>query len=215
MFGTCLRPPCLRSVSTQNHGLLLVKFPCPSGSKQTCCLPWPPPPWVECFQHPSTLKTSSRRGKLPHTKSYQIAFMPRSLLFHGCSCVCHCSHDGVVDSIRPSFALSHCSSTQDICVSIIHPRIVCLSEGFVLARPMYLAGILSSREMIQMVGWWKCRNLMRFLRIQLLDSSLRVTRTHLASGHSFFTLTHKHADKHQEREIELVGPHSSLSQNFY
>jgi hypothetical protein len=59
------------------------------------------------------------------------------------------------------------------------------------AMAMYLAGV--KVETIQMIGRWRSRSFMRYLRIQVPEST-RGVATRMTSRHTFFTIDHKPAD---------------------
>ena len=104
------------------------------------------------------------------------------------------------------------------------------------AMAMYLAGVPS--ETIQLVGRWRSRTFMRYLRIQVPDSTLGVT-ARMTNRQTFYTIATDTADErqpenggnqvdsqqrdgppydankwgrhgkmHQERETKLLGPDS-------
>jgi hypothetical protein len=59
------------------------------------------------------------------------------------------------------------------------------------AMAMYLAGV--EVETIQMIGRWRSRSFMRYLRIQVPETT-RGVATRMTSRHTFFTIDHKPAD---------------------
>ncbi len=59
------------------------------------------------------------------------------------------------------------------------------------AMAMYLAGV--KVETIQMIGRWRSRSFMRYLRIQVPETT-RGVATRMTSRHKFFTIDHKPAD---------------------
>ena len=59
------------------------------------------------------------------------------------------------------------------------------------AMAMYLAGV--EVEIIQMIGRWRSRSFMRYLRIQVPETT-RGVATRMTSRHTFFTIDHKPAD---------------------
>jgi hypothetical protein len=59
------------------------------------------------------------------------------------------------------------------------------------AMAMYLAGV--KVETIQMIGRWRSRSFMRYLRIQVPETTKGVA-TRMTSRHTFFTIDHKPAD---------------------
>ncbi|KAI2490976.1 hypothetical protein MHU86_23578 [Fragilaria crotonensis] len=62
------------------------------------------------------------------------------------------------------------------------------------AMAMHLAGVPS--ETIQMVGRWRSRTFMRYLRIQVPDTTLGVA-TRMTNRQTFFTVAHDPADERQ------------------
>jgi hypothetical protein len=60
------------------------------------------------------------------------------------------------------------------------------------AMAMYLAGV--KVETIQMIGRWRSRSFMRYLRIQVPETT-RGVATRMTSRHIFFTIDHGPADK--------------------
>jgi hypothetical protein len=64
-----------------------------------------------------------------------------------------------------------------------------IRSGAVMA--MYLAGV--KVETIQMIGRWRSRSFMRYLRIQVPETT-RGVATRMRSRHTFFTIDHNPAD---------------------
>jgi hypothetical protein len=64
---------------------------------------------------------------------------------------------------------------------------------------MYLAGV--KVETIQMIGRWRSRSFMRYLRIQVPETTQGVA-TRMTSRHTFFTIDHRPADA---RQIQIGG----------
>lgn len=62
------------------------------------------------------------------------------------------------------------------------------------AMAMYLAGV--KVETIQMIGRWRSRSFMRYLRIQVPETT-RGVATRMTSRHTFFTIDHRPADAQQ------------------
>jgi hypothetical protein len=67
------------------------------------------------------------------------------------------------------------------------------------AMAMYLSGV--KVETIQMIGRWKSRSFMRYLRIQVPETT-RGVATRMTSRHTFFTIDHGPED---ERRIQIGG----------
>ncbi len=75
------------------------------------------------------------------------------------------------------------------------------------AMAMYLAGV--KVETIQMIGRWRSRSFMRYLGIQVAETT-RGVATRMTSRHTFFTINHKPADARQT----LIGGNQVDSQRL-